>query len=577
MVTEAQPRPAEQTAGSTRATARVLLAALLLAVTLRVLLGLAAPAQLHHPEEFVNLRLAAGLLGDIPQQVQLLPEFPAPPPGGEATGRSFFDYQYQDWDGGTLVVAIVLVPLALLFGLTTTAVKAGALLWCIGGLVLWVAVLGRLYGSPGLRYSAICFAAMPVPYVLQSCIHWGNHVESAGFVPLGLLALLWAADGDDRKTRARRSLCAGLVFGFGTWFSLLNLAPALLAGLLLPLVMGRDSAAALGAFAAGCVLGLLPWLGRNDLSDLGGGLAHGQSLAQVAGAALSYGWDPSALWELFSRYPKFAHWQIHGLWSVPDLLATALDLLTRVLVVVSALIALGAAARAVRSDAGGLARRRLLVLLVLVGSALAIPLLLASQGEHSDRRLGPVYPLIWAALAAGLCALGSARRKRATLLVLLAPLLAANLLATAAVISSWDRPNDAFEPWQHFALPAAEPRDRTDACVPHVASDQVAALGAGLARVFSSSDSGGYAELRGVCRAFAARGTFLQRDYPGCPDRWDVDIMQLWLVDSDAEAAALGMGLRIRCPDTAEEVAAICGQLHGQSYRDACLAAPVDH
>jgi len=575
-VTERQPSPpAERAAASRRRTAQVLLAALLVAVTLRVLLSLAAPAQLHHPEEFVNLRLAAGVLGDWPVETQLLPDFPPQPPGSEEVSRSFFDYQYQDWDGGTLVVAVVLVPLAALFGLSTTTVKLGAMLWCLLGLALWVALLGRLYGSTGLRSSAICFAAMPVPYVLQSCIHWGNHVESALFVPLGLLVLLWAGDGEDRKAKSRGALLAGIVFGFGTWFSLLNLAPTLLAGLFLPLVFRRDSLAVLPAFAAGCLLGLLPWLGRNDLSDLGGGLAHGQSFAQVLGATVSYGWDPAALWELFTRYPKFADWQIYRLWSMPEWLSLPLDLLTRVLVVVSAVAALAVAALRWISGNGEprVEARRLLVLLVLVGAALAIPMLLASQGEHSDRRLGPVYPLLWAGIAAAVSALAAAPRRRSVMLLVLAPLLVANLLASAAVVSSWDRPDARLSPWQHFALPAAEARDRTNACVPHVAADQVAALNAGLARVFGSSSTGGYAELRGVCRAFAARGTFLERSYPGCPEQGDIDIMELWLVDSEEEAAALGMGLQIRCPDGAAEVAAICAQMHQQKYRDACLGS----
>ena len=139
------------------------------------------------------------------------------------------------------------------------------------------------------------------------------------------------------------------------------------------------------------------------------------------------------------------------------------------------------------------------------------------------------------------------------------------------MVCSWDQPDDRFSPWQHFALPAVEPRDRTDACVPHVASDQVAALNTGLAQLFASSSTGGYQELRGACRAFAARGTFLERTYPGCPDRWEVDIMELWLVESEQEAAALGMGLRIRCAKSSKRVATICGQLQDQEHRDACV------
>jgi len=557
--------PADQGGVAGRRTTQVLLAALAVAVVLRVLLNLAASAQLHHPEEFVNLRLAAAVLGSWPSEVALLPEFPPLPPGSEGLERSFFDYQYQEWDGGTLAVSMVLVPLAMLFGLSTVSVKMGALLWCLAGLALWTALLGRLYGGRGLRLSAVCFAAMPVPYLLQSCIHWGNHVESALFPPLGLLALLWASVGADRTVKARRAVVAGLVFGFGTWFSLLNLAPTLLAGALLFLLFRRDTLVVLPAFVLGCVCGVLPWLGRNDLSALGGGLAHGQSLTQVVGAALSYGWDPAALWELFSRYPKFAVWNIHGLWSVPEPLVLPLEVLARLAVAAGAVAALAAAVVALRRGEQSQGTRRLFVLLVVLGSAVALPVLLASQGEHSDRRLGPVYPLLWTLLAAGLVVVASWSRLRWCAWPLLAMLLGSNLVASMAVISSWDRPNAELSPWLHFALPTAEPRERTQVCVPHVAADQVAALNSGLDELFLSSTTGGYDEVRGVCRAFAARGTFLERSYPGCPDRWDVDIMELWLVHSEAEARAVGMGLGIRCAARVEESTAICDQITSRS------------
>ena len=547
--------------------------ALAVVVLLRVLVNIAAPAQLHHPEEFVNLRLAASVLGDMPQQTALLPEFPTPPPGSASATGSFFDYQYQDWDGGTLVVAMLLIPLSLVFGLSTTSIKAGALLWCLAGLVGWTLLLGRLYGNRGLRAGAVCFAAMPVPYLLQSCIHWGNHAESALFVPVGLLGLLWSSEAKDHTSLAWRSLATGFIFGFGAWFSLLNLAPMVLAAMALPILFVGRLRIVVPLFGLGCALGLLPWLGRNDLGDIGQGLAHGQSLAQVAGAALSYGWDPSSLWELLSRYPKFTHWQIYRLWTMPDAFASVFDGLTRVALLVGAVVALVRAVVAARTNKGSDARGQLVMLIVLLGSALAIPVVLASQGEHSDRRLGPVYPLVWAALAAGLASIPRVHKMFAPIALLVGLVLVGNLASSAAVIASWDRPDGQLSPWQHFALPAAHAHERTDVCVPHVASDQVAALNEGLSSLFESSSSGGYEELRGICRAFAARGTFLERNYPGCPDRWDVDIMELWLIDSLSEAKALGVGLQIRCPDSPEEVTAICEQLHGDKKVAACLTA----
>jgi len=556
---------------------------LVLIVLGRVLLHCAAPAQLHHPEEFINLRLAATVLGEdvealIPAEHGgaagvRLPEYPAPTPGDEPLQRSLFDFQYQDWDGGTLVVSLVLVPIALVFGLGIASVKLGALFWFLGLVTGWMLVLHRLYGSRGARLGLLAFAALPVPFVLLSSIHWGNHAESTLFVPYVLWFLVRAAEAESSNSRLRLVAVAGLLAGFGAWFSLLNLVPLALAVALLPMVLGRHAFAGLAVFVPAAVLGFAPWFGRNRLAGGSALEAQGQSVGELLARSVDYGWTPARVVELFSQVPAIADWDLYNLWSLPSGLAEGLDVATRLLVLLCAILALLAVRpRRQQTSLPELRARRFVLVLVLLNLVL-VPVVLASQGEHSVRRLAPMYPLAWVCLCMGYLSLPRRSLLQTPLSLVLVLVLASHGLALGAVVLSWDRPSAAMEPWMYFAVPAREARERTEIGVPQVASDQVGELHAAMAELLPSSTTGGADEVRGLGRAFAGRGTFLERQRPSCPSQEDVDIMELWLVASEQEARAVGRGLLVRCGGSTEPVARICQELNGQSFRVACAGA----
>ena len=199
-------------------TRSVVLGGLAALVLLRILLCMAAPTQLHHSEEFVNLRLAASLLGDEAEWEAL--GAVSPTDDRDPARPGLFDFQYQDWDGGTLVVALVLVPIAALGGLSVGTVKVGAILWSFGVALAWLLLLGSLWGQEGKRWGALAFAAVPVPYLLASSIHWGNHAESALFLPLVLLILFGASEQRRAASLLGRVAIAGLLAGFGVYFSI---------------------------------------------------------------------------------------------------------------------------------------------------------------------------------------------------------------------------------------------------------------------------------------------------------------------------------------------------------------------
>lgn len=574
MTDPGEPSPAPPDGeGSTRPDRRgrrLLLALVGLFVLTRLLLLLAAPTQLYHSEEYVNLRLAAAVLGDADA-------WPVPPPepaAPQAVGP-LFDYQYQDFDGGTLVVSLVLVPLAAVGGLSILTVKLGALLWAVATLLAWVAVARRLFGPDGGVWAAAALATAPVPWWILSCIHWGNHAESTLFPPLVILLLLVAADRKRWWAGLLLVPFAGLLAGFGVWFSLLNLLPLVLTAALLPLLFRWRSLAALPLFVGSAAVGFLPWLGRNESFSPGRVGAQGTSLSDVVGSLGGQGATQGGT-EVLAVWPRFASWDLPGLWSWPDAVRPTLDLVCRLGIVAAAVVVLVLAGHLlVRGSDRRTALRRLFVAAVGVGCCLALPVLLDSVRQLCDRRLAPVYVFGQALIALGLVSVWQLPRGRIPALVAAAILLLPNLAAQVGVFASWDRPDDRLRPWIYFAVPADHPRARLEAGVPDVASHEVGPLNRVLDELLRSSTTGGREEMQGLRVAFGTAGGLgsgaLRRYPPTCPSDEVLDQAGPSVIYLETQARALGMGLAIRCSGQRAEALARCDRVRVE-VRSACRA-----
>ena len=546
-------------------------AALGTVVLLRVLLCLAAPAQLHHSEEFINLRLAAAVLGDDAEWNELRAQSPSRSDGSSAPG--LFDYQYQDWDGGTLVVSILLVPIAALGGLTVGTLKAGAILWSLGIAVVWILLLGRLWGESGTRWAAFAVAAVPVPYLLVSSIHWGNHAESALFLPLVLLLLCSAADTNKAGTAAVRVASAGLVAGFGVYFSLLNILPMGLIFLSLPLFFGKRLVMAMPTFAVAGTVGLLPWLGRNSPRDWGQIEAQGVGVidllrgAPIDGATAAQGW-------VHASWPHFGSWDLHGLWSPSGPLGALLDSGDRWAILIGGVVAL--AAGLARARRGNLERQRLALVVVLVGTYLILPSLLDRSWQLADRRLAPLYPIGWMLLTVAGLSLPLRFPPRRLILALIGGLMVLNLGAGIRLIASWDRPAQSLNPWTHFALPKPAPHLRIEAGIGDLASAEAEEFYERYSSLLESSTSGGEDEMRGLRRAMAPSSGavgVLHRPPPDCPSEGVLERAPPSDIASTGEARGFGAGLALRCKEKVEDAVGACRQISQGSIQNACLDA----
>ena len=547
---------------------RVVLIALAVAIGLRVLLCLAAPAQLHHSEEFVNLRLAAAVVGESNEWSELGLDAPIAHPGSPSPG--LFDYQYQDWDGGTLVVALLLVPIAVLGGLSVATVKAGAILWSLAIALAWVCLVGRLWGRTGQQWTALAMAAVPVPYLIISSIHWGNHAEGALFLPL-VLGLLCVTSEDLTNKKDRLYLMgSGLLAGFGTYFSLLNLAPMLLVLLCLPLFYGRRSLLAAPVFSVAAGIGFLPWLGRNTPSA-DGLSAQGINLSQFLNG-LGSGEASGTVGWVHSSWPRFGTWDLHRLWNPTGPFAAILEDGIRWSILVGAGLALALCLANVRG--GPKQRRRLALVLVMVGTYLAIPILLERSWQLNDRRLAALYPIGWILLVIGALSLPKAPLVRRAAFGFIAILMFSNLAAAAGLIASWDRPNQPLNPWSHFAIPKTQPHLRIEAGIGDLAASEARAFYASYAQLLQESDSGGEDEMRGFRRAVTpGPGGIgaLRRPPPVCPDALLLERSSPSQIASSAEARGFGAGLAFRCPQDVSAAKAACLLLPSDSLRAVCV------
>ncbi len=558
--------PPTEPAPPNRALSSAIVACVVVFVLLRVLLAFAGPTQLYHNEEYVNLRLAAALLGED----GAWPDGYVPPPARERGFGALTDYQFQEWDGGTLAVAVTLVPIAAVGGLSVFTIKTGALLWALGIMLAWTAVVGRLYGRVGALITAAAFAAAPVPWLILSSIQWGNHAESALFVPLLLLLLLAAADEARWRRAALLVGAAGLVAGFGTWFSLLNLLPLALVATLLVLPLGWRGLLTLPVFAAGVLVGFLPWFTQNPLQDLGGISAQSVSLSEVVSKFGREGQTPGG--GVHAAWPIFADWDLHGLWAPDGAVQQFLETTQRYSIPLVGTVAILAALVLLRrSDERPRARQRLFVLEVCASSYVILPLALDAAWALEDRRVAPLYPAGIVLVAAGLASLAEIRRGPILAALLAAIVLLPGLAAEVRLVTSWDRPNAPLRPWMIYAPPAAPVRDRYGAGIAAITSGEVAVLNAVVEALLRDSTDGGAGELRGLSWFFIDDKIGDLRSQPArCPG-WEKLAQQGDGLISDAGyARGLGMGLAMRCRDQPDVAAAVCLLPAESDLRQAC-------
>jgi len=537
---------------------------------LRVGLAWRLPTQLYQPEEYINLRLAAHLLGD---EGSLLATAGGTAPSLALPGEtpSVFDWQYQDFDGGTLVVAVTLLSLAAVFGLGPATVKLGAAAWALWAFAGWLLCFRELFPRHGRWVLSIALLGCPLPWLLGSVIHWGNHAESVGFLPWALFLVLRASrllsDGASARGMAlgwTLCLAAGLLSGFGTYFSLLNLLPSLALLLTLPLWLSRGRSAALAAFAVGLPVGFSPWFGRNSelaLDSLG---AQGLHLADVFGGGRpGLGVETVGAWLSVSKmYPGVGGLRLNEAWAPGAALSGWIAYATLLAVGIAPVLLALSVGRAWSRDSVH-ARQITALSIVLLTVVVGLPIALGAMDVLQTRRVIPGYAAGTVLVAAAVAASQDLRRGRWLVLGLLFGVVVPNFYSAMRMAVDAPTAQGDLDPWTLYSPPTQDVRRRVGAGISVVSVAAVPRINAILEHLVPRSRTGGAAEISGLARALASgppgADQAMERGAVICPDPSTWQMLALDSFRSSEEVVAFGAGLTVVCDS--EEAMAWCQEL----------------
>jgi hypothetical protein len=179
----------------------------------------------------------------------------------EGAVQSLSDYQADHYQGGSLVVSLLAVPVFALVGESIALFKTAALLLSTATLVALVLAARRGFGPEAGWLAGLGYLAGPPLVAFWGVVPMGWHEESVLFT-LAQIALLWRLlEGDGRTTQSW--LLFGVVAGIGFWWSPTSAIGVAACGLAWLLLRGLPRAGEFGAATLGVASGLFPWLVYN--------------------------------------------------------------------------------------------------------------------------------------------------------------------------------------------------------------------------------------------------------------------------------------------------------------------------
>jgi len=127
---------------------------------------------------------------------------------------------YNEFEGGSLISALVCVPAFLLLGQNLLAHKLVALLWLAASFAVGLALCARFLGRRAMHAFALLFVLAPGSFQKLSLLNLGSHFSALLFLLAGLYCLL--ALLAEPRPRAMHAAGLGLCAGLGSYFSFQN-------------------------------------------------------------------------------------------------------------------------------------------------------------------------------------------------------------------------------------------------------------------------------------------------------------------------------------------------------------------
>jgi hypothetical protein len=168
-------------------------------------------------------------------------------------------YRFMPYGGGSLILAIISVPIDSLFGSSYVAFKIIPLAIAVWGGFLWFLAVRRWFGPAPSRAFALLYAFAPSVLLRVSLIAKGDHAEAMAWDGAVLLAATQVAFASG-AARIRWSVFTGLLAGLGVYLTY-STVPVLAGVGLVALIQTRcRPVRAWLSLALGGVVGLIPWL-----------------------------------------------------------------------------------------------------------------------------------------------------------------------------------------------------------------------------------------------------------------------------------------------------------------------------
>lgn len=351
-------------------------APLILVVALLVLRAVFLTGALDPSQERVNeiVELSGAGAGRVPERPLYDREELYTATAAEAvrqgTGFPLSECRFMNYGGGSLLIALLTMPIYAVFGPHYLAFKLIALLVAVAGGLLWFLTVRAWFGPRVAIGFGVLYALAPPALLRTSLIAKGDHAEAMLLIGGVLLLATRAALAHDARRRQRWAAATGLLAGLGvyvTYSTIPALAGAGLAALALTRLRPRRPWV---SFALGLAVGLVPWL---------------LSVARTTETLSVYGESVGALRSLSEAARRAQLLVSGGFLAAYDLPGRAPRALAALLWFAIVLVGWVSLLRA---------RRRPAAVIVLAATGVYLAAFCLRAPDASSRYLAPGYPLL---------------------------------------------------------------------------------------------------------------------------------------------------------------------------------------
>jgi len=192
---------------------------------------------------------------------------------------SLFDYLYNPYAGGSIVISILAVPFFYIFGDTVFSLKLVEILLALFSVFLLYATAYKYFGIKAALMACLMFIVPPQYLSQRSLMSIGDYCESILLsliiihIFLSIIRRITAQEGGDAKI-ARYSFLLGIMSGFGLWFHYINgitIITCLIVWFFIDAKFFIRSKFLF--FLCGFGIGFLPWLSLNFTRNFQGCIA----------------------------------------------------------------------------------------------------------------------------------------------------------------------------------------------------------------------------------------------------------------------------------------------------------------